>query len=201
MATYIIPEIGQRFGRLLVVAQAPDDDGPRVEVLCDCGTRKAVRAYSLFLAKRPTRSCGCSCKSGTFRSWDAMVQRCTNPKHAQYARYGGRGIGVCKPWLLFQEFLADMGDRPPGMSIERIDNNGDYEPRNCRWATFEEQIANRRNTIMIDTPVGRMPLIEAVRRSGLSYKCLKRRIDRGWSADRLFDQPKPWHRRDRCSAP
>jgi hypothetical protein len=82
----------------------------------------------------------------TYHSWSNMIQRCTNPKHHRYANYGGRGIAVCERWREFANFLADMGVKPPGHSIERKDNNGNYEPGNCKWATFAEQSHNTRMT-------------------------------------------------------
>lgn len=82
--------------------------------------------------------------SPTYSSWKSMKQRCTNPNRKDYEFYGGRGINICPKWLQFSSFLKDMGERPLGMSLDRIDVNGDYEPKNCKWATQSEQVKNRR---------------------------------------------------------
>lgn len=81
-------------------------------------------------------------RSPTYTAWHGMKQRCLNPKHINYARYGGRGISVCAAWLDFTAFLADMGERPDGLTLDRIDTDGNYEPGNCRWATMKEQCNN-----------------------------------------------------------
>ena len=79
--------------------------------------------------------------------WSAMVQRCTNPNNPQYKWYGARGIKVCEPWLKFDNFYADMGDRPEGLEIDRIDNDGNYAPSNCKWSTRKEQMNNMRRNL------------------------------------------------------
>jgi len=82
--------------------------------------------------------------SPTYKTWAGMKRRCLNPKNKDFQFYGGRGIEVCETWLEFPNFLADMGEKPEGLTLERIDNDGNYEPRNCKWASQKDQIANRR---------------------------------------------------------
>lgn len=86
----------------------------------------------------------------TYNTWCAMKQRCCYKRNKQFADYGGRGIKVCDRWMVFVNFLADMGERPNGMSIERENTDGNYEPGNCRWATMAEQQRNRRTTIKVE---------------------------------------------------
>ena len=88
--------------------------------------------------------CPVGYKSPEYLTWDGMLQRCTNPNAKAYKNYGGRGITVCSGWLKFENFLADMGRRPDGLTLDRIENEGNYEPGNCRWATRIEQSANSR---------------------------------------------------------
>lgn len=149
--------LGQQFGRLYVLRECGRDNHGRAKWLCrcDCGTLKAIRSQSLI--RQHTMSCGCFHRdrakaaatkhghalSGTYVSWERMIARCTYPKNNRFHRYGGRGISVCGRWRKFENFLADMGDRPPGLSIDRRNNDGNYEPSNCKWSTPKEQAANR----------------------------------------------------------
>jgi hypothetical protein len=160
MGRKLIDICGQRFGMLLVVERAKSGAGEsRWRCRCDCG--KDTIASSSHLRAGQTTSCGCfrvsfkrthghssgfgkSRGSRTYLSWQHMIQRCTNPKNDRFHSYGGRGITICARWLeSFENFMVDMGSRPNGMSLDRIDNDGNYCPENCRWSTFKEQTANR----------------------------------------------------------
>lgn len=159
-----IDRIGKKFGRLLVVEESCShiqESGKKKSMWkckCDCGNDVVVAGSNLQNGN--TKSCGClnkqilsdiktkhkMCKDSSYKSWEMMLQRCTNSNRDNYKHYGGRGITVCDRWLKFENFYADMGDRPEGTSIDRIDVNGNYEPRNCKWSTHKEQCINRRSS-------------------------------------------------------
>ena len=122
--------------------------------------------------------------------WAEMLSRCRNEKHRQFHDYGGRGISVCERWTHFEYFCADMGDRPPGGLLDRIDNNGGYEPQNCKWSTRKQQNSNRRNCIYVEDNGESVTVKEYCRRHGLPYRPIMKRIqDRGWPISLALSLP------------
>jgi len=128
--------------------------------------------------------------SKTWLSWRAMVARCYNSGASDYSRYGGRGITVCFRWRIsFSAFLGDMGERPSGTTLDRINNFADYVPSNCRWATRNEQAANRRTNIMLTHKGKTMCIAEWARELGLERSTIRWRLKKGWSVEKALTAP------------
>ena len=154
---------GKKFGRLLVLSEAESNKRGSAKWLCqcECGTQKVVDGGNL--RRGLTRSCGCLQKeitsacnrthgmalTPTYQVWKDMQNRCNKPDNRGYKDYGGRGITVYPQWDKFENFYADMGERPDGLQIERRDNNKGYSPENCNWVTAQEQQRNKRNNRVI----------------------------------------------------
>lgn len=198
--------VGKRFGRLTVTGfvGTKGDAGKRAICKCDCGAVKEVYVYSL--TRGATKSCGCynveaarqrstthgMTNTPTYRSWWHMKIRCLNPNNLLYPRYGARGIKVYSPWIAsFAAFLADMEPCPEGSSLDRIDNNGDYTPENCRWATRLEQAQNTRRNVNITYKGRTMCAAAWARETGVPAQRLLRRIKDGWSPERALN-PNPY---------
>lgn len=179
---------GQTFGKWLVLRQASKGAGRRSRwtCVCACGQEKIVQAVHLKSGK--SASCGCDRPKGVnsptykhgsdpdlYGVWCNIIQRCENSNNPAYENYGGRGISICKKWRNdFGAFAADMGSRPSKKhSIDRIDNNGNYEPANCRWATQRQQMLNTRRVVMIEYKGKIMPLSLAADLEGVSYHTAK----------------------------
>jgi hypothetical protein len=178
---------GKRFGRLVAIERR----GPKWAFACDCGAEKEIFATSV--KRGLTKSCGClnaelssarsriqhrthgMSSSTEFKIWQGMRQRCENPNDKDYAKYGGRGIRVCERWQKFEHFYEDMGARPSGLTLDRIDFDGDYEPGNCRWATLQQQNRNKRDNVIPGSLAAIIPTstpeYQRVRRMLRSMRC------------------------------
>jgi hypothetical protein len=128
-------------------------------------------------------------KSPTYHSWAKMLERCRQPNRDGAAYYQAKGITACDRWLKFENFLADMGERPEGMTLDRIDNSKGYEPSNCRWATHADQIRNRSFTVWLEHDGRRMCMKDWSKEIGLKYHTLKSRLRKGWSVEKALTTP------------
>lgn len=142
--------------------------------------------YRNLMKRRPAKRV----RDTTRAAWAAMKHRCFNPNDIGYHRYGGRGITVCERWMTFENFLADMGTRPDGLSLERKDNNLGYSPDNCCWATRRTQNSNQRRTVRFTHEGRTMPMKHWARELGIHYDTVKLRRRNGWSLeDALLTPP------------
>lgn len=193
---------GQRFGKLTVIARAPIARRGYWTCKCDCGETSTAEGTNLRLGK--STSCGCNKAIATaakntthgqrhtraYRIWAGMKARCVNPNRISYPNYGGRGVKLCARWEEFENFLADMGHPPPKHSIDRIDNEGDYEPGNCRWATKIQQMNNRRDNPLLSHAGFTRTIAEWSRVTGIPrYLIYDRIFNRGWSVANAVTKP------------
>lgn len=199
-ATNFVDLTGQKFGRLTVIERAENKGSQTYwKCRCDCGNVCVVNAYSL--KTNHTKSCGCfrekfavvhgKYKTKIYRIWSAILQRCLNPNVLNYARYGGRGITMYPEWINnFQAFydyvskLEHYGEK--GYSLDRIDNNGNYEPDNLRWADAKTQARNTRRNVFVEYKGVKMTLAEVAELSEIKIITLWKRYQRGDIGERLF---------------
>jgi hypothetical protein len=199
---------GQKFGRLTALAreeEAPSGAGISARWMCRCDCGATTTVTSDRLTQGRTKSCGCYAieriakqstthgmsHSSEYSIWRGMLARCSNKNLDEFPRYGGRGIKVCERWHSFENFYADMGKRPAGCTLDRVDNDGDYEPANCRWATRREQQNNRCNTARLTVAGTTRSLSQWCDVLGLARSTVRSRLERGWSDERalMVDAP------------
>lgn len=198
--TLIVP--GSKFDRLTVLASAPaKNKKSRWLCRCECGKEKVVQSY--YLSTKHTRSCGClsvdtstvlntthgMTYTRTYTVWSTMRARCNNPYHKKYYRYGGRGISVCTRWDDYNLFLEDMGEARPGYSLDRVDNDRDYSPSNCRWATAKEQANNTRRNVWLTWAGKTLSIADWAIVLKVNGATLYQRFHKGWDTERILTQP------------
>lgn len=202
---------GKTYGRLTVLSAVGRGKDGQVtwSCACSCGNTSIVGGGEL--RRGNTSSCGClareltskrSTKHGDtrrgqyspeHRAWTSMLQRCRNETSSSYRDYGARGISVCDRWSVYENFIADMGRKPASMfCIDRIDNDGNYEPGNCRWATRVQSENNKRSNRRVSVYGLTMTVAEWARATGLSYATISQRVSDGWSPSRVVGDWSPW---------
>jgi hypothetical protein len=213
---------GDKYNRLTIIKEVEKRKGKRyVLCQCDCGKMDIVRFVALRAGE--VKSCGCwkreksasrmhemaTCRPNysehhsyykeMYSIWHGMKQRCENPNRPHYEDYGGRGIKVCKEWQKFAPFQkwAHKSGWAPGLSIDRINSDGNYEPSNCRWITMEQQQLNRRNTVLLTLNGITSPLVEWAKIYHLPQHIIRNRLKNGWTVKEAITIPK---QEKRCSA-
>lgn len=206
MMNRVVNMSGRTFGRWTVTGLADHQQPKRPKAWlckCSCGQIKSINGNSL--RRGLSTSCGCLQREITiarnykhghghgspeYNSWKHMVRRCADPRNNRYANYGGRGIKVCDRWSDFLTFLADMGPKPvPSFTIDRVDNDKDYCPENCRWSDSLTQARNKTNSVVLECDGDRRTMAEWAEVSGLNIQTLWARINRGWSAKKAIFFP------------
>lgn len=195
---------GHKYGRLTALALEGKNKHGQImwSFRCDCGTEKTLIGYEVRCGK--TQSCGClkkeqignvNCKHGMsntpiFRLWWAMMQRCYDINSDSYERYGARGITVCDRWHQFEDFYADMGDKPKGMSLERKDNSLGYSPENVEWASAKSQNNNKRNNVVLEFKGKKQTMTQWAEEYGIKPHTLRKRIVvQGLPLEQALTQP------------
>lgn len=190
-------KVGNKIGKLTILGEVPIDLRPIRKcrfayVVCDCGNKSVANVERLRTGEK--KSCGCylsGCKKRirARNAWKGMISRCTNPKNKSYKNYGGRGIKVCKRWLESSDnFIADMGLPEEKLQIDRIDNNGNYEPKNCRWTTAFINSQNRRNTIFATIKGETASVSVHARNLGISTSAVYARIKKGMTPEKAISE-------------
>ena len=191
--------VGQRFGKLIVVSRAENDKKGQARWLCqcDCGGSTITTRYNLITGQ--TKSCGCILRSPRTTELDRrlsgvhsnMKARCSNPNNPHYKYYGGRGITVCEEWQhvdKFREWAYNNGYKP-GLTIDRIDVNGNYEPSNCRWVTMQEQQFNKTDSHLITYKGETKCLAEWENQLGIDHRTILARLNNGWTVEQALFTP------------
>ena len=194
-----LPLTGQTFGRLTVFGRC-ERDHSYWWCQCSCGS-DPKRIYRSSLTRGLTKSCGClwhelvpganathkKTRTPIYRLWSMMLDRCRNPRNRRFEQYGGRGIQVCKRWQQFENFYADMGDRPLNKTLNRINNDGSYCPENCEWADLKTQARNKTSNRLLTYKGKTQPLAAWAEELGINKNTLATRLYRGWSVARAFN--------------
>lgn len=196
----LLPSLtGKTFGRWTVIKRGGYSKDKRIlwECRCNCGTEKLVVGYDLRHLK--SKSCGCLktdyftihglSRTRVYGAWNKMKGRCEYNSNPSYKDYGGRGIKVCERWHSFENFFADMGHPPLELTLDRIDNNGDYEPDNCRWATRKVQQNNNRQNRKIKFNGMTKTIAEWAQVRGIKAPTIGHRIKRGWNPEKALMTP------------
>lgn len=198
---------GQTFGYLTVISHSHTDGTKNYWLVrCQCGKHYPVVGSELTRCRRLGRTPSCGCMTSAmikkarithgmsqhpvFAVWRSMLARCQRKTHQAWRNYGARGISVCEHWQKFENFWADMQQGyAPGLSLERINNDGNYHKENCTWATRREQACNKRSAVKIHTPNGLLNVSEAAVQFGIGVTTILYRISQGWPEDQLLIKP------------
>lgn len=199
------PSEGQTFGKFTFIRELPQRYKNSRYALFKCSCGREVESNLLLVIQGRTNSCrSCAAKirktqhghcingrqTSTYECWSAMHKRCSNPEHPSYKDYGGRGVSVCERWNDFANFLADMGEKPSGKSIDRFpDPNGSYKTDNCRWATAKEQNNNKRGNTVLEFSGKRLTISQWSEETGIKDCTLSERLRHGWSVERALTTP------------